>query len=209
MAKPLPWLKPGIFVGGVAPGAAIAAHAARGTLAADPIAEALNRFGLLALIFLIATLACSPLKALFGWIWPLRVRRMLGLFAFGYALLHVGTYAILDKVVNLSAILEDLAKRPFILVGALAFSLLVPLAVTSTSAAVRRLGYARWKRLHLLVYPAAILACVHFILRVKKDLAEPAVYAGLLAVLLGLRVLFAVRAARLQPKGSVGGSARR
>jgi sulfoxide reductase heme-binding subunit YedZ len=98
MAQPLPWLKPGILIGGVAPGVLIAARALTGTLAAEPIAETLNRFGLLALIFLIASLVCRPLKALFGWTWPMRIRRMLGLFAFGYASAHFLTYAVTIRV---------------------------------------------------------------------------------------------------------------
>lgn len=189
MAKPLPWLKPGLFIGGIAPGLLIVWQALRGTLAADPIAEALNRFGLLALIFLWASLVVSPLKVLFGWIWPARIRRMLGLFAFGYALAHVSTYVGLDQAFDLRALFEDVTERAFIVVGFLAFVLLVPLAITSTNASVRRLGYVRWQRLHRLVYPAAVLASIHFIWRVKKDVTEPAIYATVLALLLVIRLL--------------------
>ena len=156
MAKPLPWLKPGLFVGGLVPGVAILVLAARGTLAADPIAEALNRFGLLALVFLVASLTCTPLKTLFGWTWPIRIRRMLGLFSFGYACAHFLTYAVIDQGLDLRAIVEDITERKFILVGFLAFLLLVPLAVTSTKGWVRRLGFVRWQRLHRLVYAAII-----------------------------------------------------
>lgn len=191
MAKPLPWLKPGLLVGGIAPGALIVIGAARGTLAANPISEALNRFGLLALIFLVASLCCTPLKSLFGWTWPPRIRRMLGLFSFGYASVHVCTYVGLDQVLDLAKIGEDLVKRKFILVGFLAWALLVPLAITSTNKMVKRLGYVRWQRLHRLVYPAAILAAIHFYWRVKRDHTEPLVYAALLGVLLLIRVGFA------------------
>jgi sulfoxide reductase heme-binding subunit YedZ len=186
-------LKAGLIVGGLVPGVAILALAARGALAADPIAEALNRFGLLALVFLVASLACTPLKTIFGWTWPIRVRRTLGLFSFGYACAHFLTYALVDEQLNLGAIVEDIAERNFILVGFLAFLLLIPLALTSTNASVRRLGFVRWQRLHRLVYVAAILAALHFIWRVKIDLTEPAIYAGIIALLLAVRIAAAAR----------------
>lgn len=193
MAKPLPWLKPGIIAGALVPGATTLGLWAAGRLAADPIAEALNRFGLLALVFLVATLACTPLKTLFGWTWPIRVRRTLGLLSFGYASTHFFTYAVIDQGLRLGAIVEDIAERKFILVGFLTFLILVPLAVTSTNASVRRLGFARWQRLHRLVYLAGALAILHFVWRVKADVTEPAIYGGLLAALLGVRVLYAFR----------------
>lgn len=193
MAQPLPWLKPGLFIGGIAPGLSIVTSALRGTLAVDPIAEALNRFGLLALIFVVATLCCSPLKKLFGWTWPMRIRRMLGVFAFGYALAHVLTYALFDQVANLHAIARDILERPFILVGFLAFGLLVPLAATSTNGMVRRLGFVRWQQLHRLIYPAALLVCLHFIWRVKRDLTEPAIYTSIVVALLLVRVALRLR----------------
>ena len=193
MAKPLPWLKPGLLVGGLVPGVAILVLAARGTLAADPIAEALNRFGLLALVFLVASLTCTPLKTLFGWTWPIRVRRMLGLFSFGYACAHFLTYAVIDQGLDLRAIVEDITERNFILVGFLAFLLLVPLAVTSTKGWVRRLGFVCWQRLHRLVYAAAVLAAVHFVWRVKKDVTEPAVYAAIIGALFMVRIVAAAR----------------
>lgn len=193
MAAPLPWLKPAVLVGGLVPGAAIVLWAATGGLGADPIAEALNRLGLLALVFLIASLACTPAKAFLGWTWAMRLRRMLGLFAFAYAALHVSVYAVLDQSLRLGAIIEDIVERRFILVGALAFALLVPLAVTSTKGWIKRLGFVRWQRLHRLAYVAAALAVVHFFWRVKKDVTEPLIYAAIVALLLGTRALFAWR----------------
>ncbi|HZA51788.1 MAG TPA: protein-methionine-sulfoxide reductase heme-binding subunit MsrQ [Myxococcaceae bacterium] len=193
MAKPLPGLKPGLIVGGLVPGVAILVLAARGALAADPIAEALNRFGLLALVFLVASLACTPLKAIFGWTWPIRVRRTLGLFSFGYACAHFLTYAWVDQQLNLGAIVEDIAERKFILVGFLAFVLLIPLAVTSTKGWVRRLGFARWQRVHRLVYAAVLLALLHFVWRVKIDVTEPAIYAAIVALLFAVRLFTAAR----------------
>jgi len=175
------------------PLAAIGWRAGAGTLGANPIAEALNEIGLLALVFLLLALACTPLRALVGWTWPMRIRRQLGLLAFGYAALHVSTYVGLDQVFDWRAIWEDLSKRRFIFVGFAAFLLLVPLAATSTDAAVRRLGYARWKRIHRLAYVAPALGVVHFVWRVKKDVREPAIYALVLAALLLVRLGLAVR----------------
>ena len=185
---PLPWLTPGLFVGALIPALHLAVSAARGTLGADAIAEGLNRLGLLALIFLVASLACTPLKELTGATWPIKIRKMLGLYAFFYAALHLGTYALLDQGLDFKAIFGDILKRPFILVGFAAFVLLVPLAVTSTAKMVKRIGFLWWKRLHRLAYLAAGLGVVHFFLRVKKDATEPLIYGGILAVLLLIRV---------------------
>jgi len=186
---PLPWLNPGILVGASAPLLSILLRARSGALGANPIAEALNELGLMALVLLIASLACTPLRALFGWTWPIRVRRLLGLLAFAYATLHVAVYAGLDQGLDLRAVLADVFKRRFIFVGFAAFVMMAPLAWTSTKGAVRRMGYVRWKRLHLLVYPAALCAVVHFVWRVKKDLSEPLAYAAILAALLLVRVV--------------------
>jgi methionine sulfoxide reductase heme-binding subunit len=191
---PYPWLKPAVFTGALVPLASLALRAARGTLSADPIAYLLNQFGLLTLIFLIATLALTPLRKLFGWTWPIRIRRTVGLFAFFYACLHFTTYVAVDQSFNLQAIVADIVKRKFIFVGFTAFLLLIPLAVTSTNGMVRRLGAARWQRLHRLVYPAAILGAIHFLWRVKKDITQPAAYGAVLAILLGFRVFVALTA---------------
>lgn len=195
-AAPLPWLKPAVLVGSLTPLAVMIERGLRGDLGANPIGEALNQLGLLALIFVVAALVCTPLKTLFGWTWPLRIRRMLGLLGFFYAVLHVCTYAGLDQGFDWSAIYADVTKRKFIFVGFAAFVLLIPLALTSTNAAVKRLGFARWKRLHRLAYIAPILGVVHFILRVKKDEEEPATYAAILAALLAIRLATALRARR-------------
>jgi len=198
-ARPLPWLKPSLFIGSLTPLAAMIGRGARGELGANPIGEALNQLGLLALIFVIAALGCTPLKTCCGWTWPLRVRRMLGLFGFFYAALHVSTYAGLDQGFDWAAIYADVTKRKFIFVGFAAFVLLVPLAVTSTNAAVKRLGFDRWKRLHRLAYVVPILAVIHFIWRVKKDVSEPVIYAVVLAALLLVRVVVSLRARLAQP----------
>ena len=192
-AAPLPWLKPAVLTGALMPLAAIGYRALTHGLGANPIAEGLNRLGLLALVFLVLTLACTPLKTLFGWTWPARVRRLLGLLAFFYGTLHVLTYAGLDQLLNLSAIGEDLAKRPFIWVGFSAWLLLVPLAVTSTKGMVQRLGFKRWKLLHRAVYLIGALAVLHFFWRVKKDATEPLAYGAVIAALLLARAADALK----------------
>jgi len=178
-----------VLVGASAPLLSILLRARSGALGANPIAEALNELGLMALVLLIASLACTPLRTMLGWTWPIRIRRLLGLLAFAYATLHVAVYAGLDQGLDLRAVLADVFKRRFIFVGFAAFVMMAPLAWTSTKGAVRRMGYVRWKRLHLLVYPAALCAVVHFVWRVKKDLSEPLAYAAILAALLLVRVV--------------------
>jgi methionine sulfoxide reductase heme-binding subunit len=188
-----PWLKPAIATGALVPLAVTLYQAMSGTLSANPVAEVLNRLGLLALTFLILALTMTPLRALFGWTWPIRVRRMLGLFGFFFAGLHLTTYVAIDQGFAFQAVLKDVLKRRFIFVGMAAFLLLVPLAITSTNGMVRRLGFRRWQRLHRLAYVATILGVIHFVWRVKKDVTEPAIYGAILALLLGFRLVRAVR----------------
>jgi sulfoxide reductase heme-binding subunit YedZ len=195
-ATRLMWLKPGVFLGALVPLAYLVRRAIAGALGADPIAAALNELGLLALVFLVATLACTPLKIAFNWTWPLRIRRMLGLFAFFYASLHFGTYAVIDQGLDLAAICADVAERPFITVGFAAFVLLIPLAITSTTKMRRRLGPLRWQKLHRLIYLIGPLAALHFFLRVKRDLDEPLNYAFVIAFLLGVRLWHASNRAK-------------
>jgi len=186
---PLPWLKPAVLTGALVPLVLMPIRALMGTLGKNPIAEALNELGLLALIFLVAAIACTPAKVLFNWTWPVRIRRMLGVLSFVYALLHFLTYALLDQTLNLKAIFQDIAKRPFILVGFVALVLLTPLAITSTDAMVRKLGFVKWKRLHRLTYVAVGLGVLHYYWRVKADISQPVIYGALAAVLLAVRVL--------------------
>jgi sulfoxide reductase heme-binding subunit YedZ len=157
------------------------------SLGANPIEELIHRLGIWGLNFLLITLAVTPLRRLTGKGWLLRFRRMLGLFAFFYVLMHFLTYAGLDQRFDLSVIFEDIAERPFITVGFTAFLLLIPLAATSTNAMMKRLG-RRWQKLHRLVYVIAILGVVHFYWQVKLDTLEALVYAAILAVLLGYRL---------------------
>lgn len=187
--RPYPWLGPGVLAGALVPLAAIVVRGWRGELGANPIAQALNQVGLVALVFLVAALACTPAKRLLGWTWPMRIRRELGLLGFFYAVLHVGTYVALDQGFDWATIWTDVTKRKFIVVGALAFVLLIPLAATSTAGSVRWLGHARWSRLHRLAYVAPILAALHFYWRVKSDVSEPLMYAAVLATLLAARLV--------------------
>jgi sulfoxide reductase heme-binding subunit YedZ len=211
---PYPWLQPGIFVGALAPLASIALRASQGGLSANPIAQVENELGLTALILLIASLACTPARRIMGWTWPTRVRRELGLFAFFYAMLHVLTYLLLDQALDWRTIVEDIVQRPFITVGFVALVLLVPLALTSTTASIRRLGFRRWTRLHQLAYVAGVLAVVHFIWRVKIDLSQPLLYAVVLGALLLVRVALWLRQRSAKQAGTASkarttGSSRR
>lgn len=186
--KPYAWLKPGVFIGSLLPLVLMLSDAARGQLGADPVAIALNRLGLLALIMLVGSLAATPLRLVLGWAWPLRLRRMLGLLAFFYASLHFALYLAIDQGFDIEAIVEDVAQRKFISAGFAAFVLLVPLAATSPLRVRRALGPKRWQKLHRLVYVAAGLAALHFIWRVKRDLSEPLVYAAIIGALLLARI---------------------
>ncbi len=202
-SPPYPWLKPAVLVGGLVPLALLVLGFVRGTLGANPIEYALHQTGMLALILLVAALACTPLKVVSGWTWPIRLRRLLGLLGFAYAVLHFLVYAGVDHGLDLAIILEDIAKRPFITVGFLALVLLVPLAVTSTHAMVRRLGFPLWQRLHRLAYVATSLGVVHFVWRVKKDLTEPLVYGAVLGLLFVIRLAEALRKRRAKARVAV------
>lgn len=158
-----------------------------GALGADPVAEIEHRLGLWALRLLLLTLAITPLRQLTGQTVLLRFRRMLGLYAFAYATLHLAAYLVLDLRGYWTQIFEEIAKRPYITVGFLAWLLLVPLAATSTQAAIRRLG-RHWARLHKVVYAVGVLAVLHFWWLVKSDIREPLLYAAILTLLLGWRV---------------------
>jgi methionine sulfoxide reductase heme-binding subunit len=193
-----PWLKPGIFLGGLVPLVSLVQRGIQGQLGPDPIALVENETGLVALIFLTAALACTPLRYVFGWTWQMAARRQLGLFAFGYAIVHMLTYVVLDQVFDWRVIVEDVIQRPFITAGMGALVLMTPLAITSTNAWVRKLGFKRWQLLHRLAYVAGVLAVIHFILRVKIDVSQPLTYAIVVAILLGIRAATWFRKRRLQ-----------
>ena len=168
------------------------------SLGADPVKYMLHACGLWALRFLFITLCMTPLRDLTQSVFWLRFRRMFGLFAFLYVALHFTVYLLLDQGGNLSALGEDLVKRPYITIGMLGFLMLIPLALTSTATMQRRLG-RRWTKLHRLIYVIAALGVWHFWWQVKKDIREPLVYACILAVLLGYR-LYKQRKALLLPQ---------
>lgn len=157
------------------------------TLGANPVEELIHRFGKWGLNFLLITLSITPLRRITGQAWLIRFRRMTGLFAFFYILMHFLTYAGLDQRFNLGAIAEDVVERPYITLGMTGLLLLLPLAATSTKAMMRRLG-RRWQKLHRLAYVIPILGVWHFYWQVKKDILEPLIYAGILSVLLGFRL---------------------
>lgn len=156
-------------------------------LGADPAKRLIHACGITALNLLVVTLAVTPVRQLTGWNSLVRLRRMLGLFAFFYALAHFVVYAWLDQVLDWRAIGADIIKRPYITIGMLALLMLVPLAVTSTNGMMRRLG-RRWQKLHRLAYVITALGLWHFWWQVKKDIREPMLYVGIFAVLMGWRI---------------------
>jgi sulfoxide reductase heme-binding subunit YedZ len=161
--------------------------ALNGQLGSKPIEAISQRTGNWSLLFLLMTLSITPLKKLFAWSHLVRYRKLLGLTAFFYASLHISTYLVLDHAFNLSEILSDIAKRPYIALGLLAFLLTIPLAITSTSAMKKRLG-KQWKTLHQLIYPVGLLGIVHYLWLVKKDFTQPLLYASLFLFLMAVRV---------------------
>ena len=168
-------------------------------LGANPAEYITRSVGDWTLRLLLLTLAVTPLRRITGLTGLLRLRRMLGLYTFFYALLHLSAYVSFDHVFDVAEILKDIVKRPFITVGFTCLVLLIPLAVTSTNAMVRRLGAKRWQSLHRLVYLIAPLAVLHFWWMVKRDLTEPIMYALVLALLLGYRLVLKLRESRSAP----------
>jgi len=166
-------------------------------LGANPIDHVTRTLGDWTIRILLSSLAMTPLRILFGISWPLALRRLLGLFAFFYVCLHFSVWIVLDHFFDWPQMGADIVKRPYITVGVLALTLLTPLAATSTAGMVKRLGGANWRRLHRLVYVAAILGVLHYLWLAKKGVNDPFLYAGVLVVLLGVRLLdWARRAAK-------------
>lgn len=192
----LRYWKIALFLLSLAPLALLIGDGFGNRLGANPIEEITHRTGEWTLRFLLLTLAITPARLAFNAPRLLAFRRMLGLFAFFYASLHLTTYVWLDQFFDVHAMADDIFERPFITLGFAAYVILIPLAATSTGAMMRRLG-RRWQQLHRLVYLAAILAVLHFWWLVKADVREPAIYAGVLTFLLGVRVWRARRRAVL------------
>lgn len=181
-------LKPTVFLACLIPFAQLAYNAYGGNLGANPI-EFITRFtGDWTLIFILSSLSVTPLRKLSGWNRLIKFRRMLGLFAFFYAMLHFSTYVVLDHFFDFHAIVKDVIKRPYITAGFTGFVLMIPLAMTSTAAMIRRLG-KRWQQLHRLVYVVAIAGVIHFYWLVKADIRRPVQYGAVLALLLGYRIV--------------------
>jgi methionine sulfoxide reductase heme-binding subunit len=181
-------LKIMVFLGCLVPLGRLGWKAYRGMLGANPIEVITHSTGDWTIILLLVTLSITPLRRFTGQLWLIRLRRMIGLFAFFYGCLHFTTYIWLDKFFDWHEMLVDIGKRRFITVGFLGFVLLIPLAVTSTAGWIRRLGGRRWQRLHQLIYVTAVAGVIHYIWLVKADLRKPLQYAAILAVLLGYRV---------------------
>jgi methionine sulfoxide reductase heme-binding subunit len=186
-------VKPFVFLAGLLPVAYLAYGAVMDTLGADPIAEITHQTGDWTLRLLAATLLITPLRRLTGWNWLIRYRRMIGLFAFFYGSLHFLTYVWLDQFFAWHDIVKDVAKRPFITVGFSAFVLLIPLAVTSTTGWIRRLGGKRWNLVHRLVYVSASLGVIHYYWLVKADTTRPVRYGMIIGTLLAARVIYVLR----------------
>lgn len=159
----------------------------RGNFGANPVEFFLRTTGTLTLILLLITLAVSPLRKIFGWNSLIKYRRMLGLYAFFYGCLHVITYSIFDKSLDIAAIVTDTFQRPFIAVGMLAFTMMIPLAITSTNSMIKKMGGKRWANLHRLIYVIAISGVIHFYLIVKSDIFYPALFGIILTILLSYR----------------------
>ncbi len=182
--------KAALFIAGLLPLVRLVWLGANDGLGANPIEFITHSTGTWTLVGLLTTLSITPLRKISGWNWLIRLRRMLGLFTFFYACLHFTTYIWLDQFFDLQMVVKDVIKRPFITVGFLAFVLLIPLAVTSTNAMMKRLGGKKWQKLHRLIYAIAVLGVVHYWWLVKKDITQPLIYALVLAALLGIRLVF-------------------
>src|SRR4051812_46703989 len=190
----LRYLKPVLFLACFAPISRLVWRGLHSDLGANPI-EAITHFtGDWTLIFLMTTLAITPVRKITRQYWLIGFRRMFGLFAFLYGCLHMTTYVWLDKFFDIHEMLADIAKRKFITAGMTAFTLMIPLALTSTKWSIRKLGGRRWQALHRLIYFSAIAGVIHYIWLVKADLKKPLEYAFVLGVLLALRGLFWLRA---------------
>jgi sulfoxide reductase heme-binding subunit YedZ len=195
-----------VFLASLVPLGLLGWGAYNNDLGANPIEKITHSTGDWTLIFLLVTLAITPVRKLTRQLWLIRFRRMLGLFAFFYGSLHLMTYVWLDKFFDVHEMLADIAKRKFITAGMTAFVLMVPLALTSTKGWIRRLGGRKWNLLHRLIYFSAIAAVVHYIWLVKADLRKPLQYAFVLALLLGYRLVTWALPKSSKGKSAVSGS---
>ena len=162
-------------------------------LGANPIEYFLRATGVMTLVFVLATMLITPIRKWFGWNQLIKYRRIVGLFAFFYGRIHFTTYIVFDRSLDIAGTVADVIQRPFIALGMAALLMMVPLAVTSTNAMVKRLGGKRWQMLHRLIYLTAIAGVIHFWMIVKSDVFYPAIFAAILAVLLAVRAYFSIR----------------
>jgi sulfoxide reductase heme-binding subunit YedZ len=188
-------VKPLLYVAAVLPCAWVVLALAAGLVDGDQVKFIQHVTGTTVLVSLFLTLAITPLRRLTGWNEVIRTRRLIGLTAFWYAVLHFFSYVVFDQSLSVADISEDVAKHPWVLVGFASFLMLVPLAVTSTNGWVRRLGGKRWQRLHRLIYPAALGGVLHFLWLVKRDVRTPLYFAAVLAGLFAARLWVARRGA--------------
>lgn len=178
-----------ILVNSLLPALLIGIDAWRGKLGANPVEFVTRCTGVMTLVFLVVTLMVTPLRKIFGWNWLLKQRRTLGLFAFYYGTAHLLTYLAFDRDWHFGTVVADVYKRPFIAIGMASYLMMVPLAVTSTNAMIKRLGGKRWALLHRLTYYVAIGGVIHYVMIVKSDITYPVVFAAAVLILLGYRVL--------------------
>jgi methionine sulfoxide reductase heme-binding subunit len=192
-----------VFINSIVPLALLAWDGAHRNLGANPLEYVTRTTGMLTLIFLMLSLAVTPLRKLTGWNWLGMHRRILGLYAFFYGALHFLTYIWFDRFFNFKSALGDVVQRPFIAVGFASFLLMVPLAVTSTNKMVKRLGGKRWNQLHKTVYLAGILGALHYYMLVKSDVRLPLTFAAVLALLLGYRIFAANRSPKREARSPI------
>jgi len=181
---------------GLLPAVLILIDGWRGKLGANPVEFVTRATGVLTLVFLMLTLLVTPLRKIYGWNWLLKQRRLLGLYAFFYGCAHLLTYLAYDRDWQMGTVIGDVYKRPFIAIGMFSFLLMVPLAVTSTNAMIKKLGGPRWAQLHRLTYYITIGGVLHYWIIVKSDVTYPFFFAVVLVVLLGWRVVMSIKKAR-------------
>jgi len=178
-----------ILVNGLVPLALLVWDQAHNRLGANPQNFLILTTGMMTLIFLVLTMAVTPLRKVTGWNWLIQFRRMLGLYACFYGCLHFLCFFSLDRGFSISSTLAEMVKRKYLIVGSTALLAMMPLAITSTNAMIKRLGGKRWRALHRLAYVAAIAGVIHYYMQVKADVRQPLVFAAVLAILLGYRLM--------------------
>jgi sulfoxide reductase heme-binding subunit YedZ len=189
-----------VWVNGAVPLTLLAWDAWHHDLGANPQNFAILTTGMMTLLFLMLTMAVTPVRKITGWNWLLSYRRSLGLFAFGYACVHFLLFFSLDRSFSIAGTLAEMVKRKYLILGSIGLLVMVPLAITSTNGMIKRLGGKRWRALHRLAYVAALAGVIHYYMQVKADVRQPLVFGAVLAILLGYRVLAYLRQTVRQPR---------